>query len=550
MDDDFDVERLLDEAFSGDKKNGDVKKGEKKRTKKRSSSRDRNRDRKGSRDRSKRSRSGKKSPKRRSRSRERRSPRRDKIVPKSSKHERDRSPRRRSRTPPKYDPRIYDPKGRAISKSPSRRRRSRSPSPWRRKPDVIQLTQEDRDVRTVFCMQLAANITPRDLEKAFACVGTVQDVRLIGDKHGRRSKGIAYVEFLEIESVQKAIGMTGKKVLGVPIIVQPSQAEKNRVINQSQTFVGGTGTSVFGSMTGPTRLFVGSLHENITETMLENLFKPYGNLEKIELVRDPESGTSKGYAFATFNDSECGKKAMEQLNGFELAGRPMKVNAVIARQEVANPMHSLDTEDAERTGVELGQTGRLGLMAKLAEGTGFKIPKSAEAALTMREKQIQAQLDASKAAATAAGHFNSTPSGGGSSSGPGTPNSNFNSSSSSANPHEGKSQCFLLQNMFNPQLEHQPGWDEEIRDDVLEALAPHGGAVHLYIDRQNPLGNIYIKAPELKNAESAIKSLNGRYFSGRQVKAAYIPLANYSKIFPQSVNATDTLLIKRKSSFR
>ncbi|XP_063720221.1 RNA-binding protein 39-like [Symsagittifera roscoffensis] len=98
--------------------------------------------------------------------------------------------------------------------------------------------------------------------------------------------------------------------------------------------------------------------------------------------------------------------------------------------------------------------------------------------------------------------------------------------------------------------EHQPVWDEEIRDDVLEALAPHGGAVHLYIDRQNPLGNIYIKAPELKNAESAIKSLNGRYFPGRQVKAAYIPLANYSKIFPQSVNATDTLLIKRSSSFR
>ena len=62
--------------------------------------------------------------------------------------------------------------------------------------------------------------------------------------------------------------------------------------------------------------------------------------------------------------------------------------------------------------------------------------------------------------------------------------------------------------------ERDGGWDTEIRDDVLEALAPHGGAVHIYIDKQNPLGNIYIKTPEPKNAESAIKSLNGRYFSG------------------------------------
>ena len=96
--------------------------------------------------------------------------------------------------------------------------------------------------------------------------------------------------------------MTGKKVLGVPIIVQPSQAEKNRVVNQSQTFVGGTGTSVFGSTSGPMRLFVGSLHIDITEEMLENLFKPYGNLEKIELVKDPETGISKGYAFVTVSN--------------------------------------------------------------------------------------------------------------------------------------------------------------------------------------------------------------------------------------------------------
>ena len=39
----------------------------------------------------------------------------------------------------------------------------------------------------------------------------------------RRFKGIVYVEFKDVESVPLAMGLTGQKLLGVPIIVQPSQ---------------------------------------------------------------------------------------------------------------------------------------------------------------------------------------------------------------------------------------------------------------------------------------------------------------------------------------
>ena len=65
-----------------------------------------------------------------------------------------------------------------------------------------ELTPEERDVRTVFCMQLAARIRPRDLEEFFSSVGIVRDVRLITDPRTKRSKGIAYVEFKETDSVQ------------------------------------------------------------------------------------------------------------------------------------------------------------------------------------------------------------------------------------------------------------------------------------------------------------------------------------------------------------
>lgn len=112
-----------------------------------------------------------------------------------------------------------------------------------------------------------------------------------------------------------------------------------------------------------------------------------------------------------FADAECAKKALEQLNGFELAGRPMKVGHVTERSDSSTASSFLDNDELERTGIDLGTTGRLQLMARLAEGrlfscivlyqcrgaavrptdrrylfsagTGLKIPPAAQQALQM-----------------------------------------------------------------------------------------------------------------------------------------------------------------------
>ena len=96
-------------------------------------------------------------------------------------------------------------------------------------------------------------------------------MRLITDNKTRRSKGIAYIEFKDTESVPLAMGLTDQKLLGVPIIVQASQAEKNRISMP-------TGVVPKGTITGPMRLYVGSLHFNITEDMLKGIFEPFGKV--------------------------------------------------------------------------------------------------------------------------------------------------------------------------------------------------------------------------------------------------------------------------------
>ena len=188
----------------------------------------------------------------------------------------------------------------------------------------FELTPEERDTRTVFVSQLAARIRPRDLEDFFSSVGQIADVRLIMDSRTRRSKGVAYVEFREAESVALALGLTGTRLLGVPIQVQASQAEKNRVAQPASVLasLGPAGKS------GPLKLYVGSLHCNITEEMLKGIFEPFGKIDDLKIMKDPSTGKSLGYGFVTYRVAEDAKKALEQLNGFELANRPMKVNSL------------------------------------------------------------------------------------------------------------------------------------------------------------------------------------------------------------------------------
>lgn len=416
---------------------------------------------------------------RRSHSREREKRRRSRSKERERRRHRSRSPSRKHRSSRRSKSRE---RLRTRSRSPDRfnrrsplheRPRHRSPSPIKE-----ELPIEERDQRTVFCMQLAARVRQRDIEEFFTQVGKVREVRLIMDNRTRRHKGIAYVEFLNIDSVGKAIALTGTRLCGVPIVVQHSQAEKNRLANANA--LSKMNSIARNGLTGPMSLYVGSLHFNITEDMLRSIFEPFGKVDKIELSRDPETNRSKGYGFIHFREAEDAKKALEQMNGFELAGRPMKVNYITERSEyVPHGPGALDCDEMDRTGIDLGATGRLQLMAKLAEGTGIELPQAAVNAL----------------------HFSSA-----------TSATTIQNGSQPSIPIA--TQCFLLTNMFDPSAESNPNWPDEIKNDVIEECRKHGGVVHVYVDRDSSEGYVYVKCASISSATATVNALHGRWFAG------------------------------------
>lgn len=374
-------------------------------------------------------------------------------------------------------------------------------------------------------MQLSQRVRSRDVEEFFSAVGKIKDVKLIVCNKTRRFKGICYVEFKELDSVPLALGLNGQKLLGVPVIVQPSQAEKNRIAGSYADLM-----SRGAKDKGPMRLYIGSLHFNITEEMLKGIFEPFGKIQQLQLIMDTETGRSKGYGFVTFVESEDAKKALEQMNGFELAGRPMKVGQVTERADAqalgaANATshnQGLDSEEVDRSGVDLGATGRLALMSKLAEGTGMKLPQAASDALSVASNappqpnaHQMAMHDRDQRAAA-------------------------QQQLAMTNPPIA-TQCFLLSNMFDPSQETNSGWEAEVRDDVIEECSKYGGVQHIYVDSASATGNVYVKCPDTSIAVSAVNALHGRWFAGKVITAAYVPLVNYHNLFPDAASAVNIL---------
>jgi len=90
-----------------------------------------------------------------------------------------------------------------------------------------------------------------------------------------------------------------------------------------------------------TKLYVGNLSFETTEIDLRSLFSDAGTVNEVALIKDRDTGSSKGFAFVTMNTSEEANKAIELFNGHNLGSRELKVNLARPREE--RPRSSYDS---------------------------------------------------------------------------------------------------------------------------------------------------------------------------------------------------------------
>ena len=80
------------------------------------------------------------------------------------------------------------------------------------------------------------------------------------------------------------------------------------------------------------KLYVGNLSSTTTEDDLRTLFAQAGQVASVDLVKDRETGNSKGFAFVEMNTRAEAQKAISLLNGFNLKERQLKVNPAKPRE--------------------------------------------------------------------------------------------------------------------------------------------------------------------------------------------------------------------------
>ena len=82
-------------------------------------------------------------------------------------------------------------------------------------------------------------------------------------------------------------------------------------------------------------IFVGNLDFNATDSSLRTLFEPYGDIARVNVVTDRDTGRSRGFAFVEMTDNSQADQAIAALNGVNLDGRALNVNEARPKTEGA-----------------------------------------------------------------------------------------------------------------------------------------------------------------------------------------------------------------------
>ncbi|KAE9573836.1 RNA-binding protein [Colletotrichum fructicola] len=374
--------------------------------------------------------------------------------------------------------------------------------------------------------QLAARLRTRDLKAFFEKVGPVNEAQIVKDRISQRSKGVGYVEFKNEESVTQALQLTGQKLLGIPIIVQLTEAEKNRQVRNSETATGAHPNSIPFH-----RLYVGNIHFNVTEQDLQAVFEPFGELEFVQLQKD-DNGRSRGYGFVQYREASQAREALEKMNGFDLAGRPIRVglgNDKFTPESTANMLQRFPGQNQAYQGSAFSGAGGRGPQTSAFDRAGGRDSEKSGGASALDDTDVAGvnfnnysrdalmrKLARTDEASNGADERQVLK--------PKTEIKPLPVNVSMA------SRCVVLHNMFDPEEEDGDDWAKELEDDVRqEAEKKYGRVVHIAVD-PNSKGDIYLKFDKVQGGENAIRGLNGRYFGGRMIDASPVVDAVYSKI--------------------
>ncbi|XP_021993689.1 splicing factor U2af large subunit B isoform X2 [Helianthus annuus] len=293
-------------------------------------------------------------------------------------------------------------------------------------------------------------------------------------------KKFAFVEMRTVEEASNAMALDGIIFEGVSVRVRrptdynpslaatlgPSQPNPNLNLAAAGLTPGG-----IGGAEGPDRIFVGGLPYYFTEVQIRELLESFGPLRGFDLVKDRDTGNSKGYGFCVYEDQAATDVACAALNGLKMGDKTLTVR---------------------RATISSGQ-----------------MKSEQETMLAQAQQHIAMQKMALQV-----GGFNL----------PGMPRG----------PDEVPTKILCLTEVISADELMDDGEYEEILEDMREEGRKFGDLTNVVIPRPDPngeqvdgLGKVFLEYGDPSDCAKAKDSLGGRKFGGNVVTAVYYPEDKY-----------------------
>ncbi|KER19953.1 hypothetical protein T265_11398 [Opisthorchis viverrini] len=170
----------------------------------------------------------------------------------------------------------------------------------------------------IYVGSISFEVGEDELRRTFGPFGPIKSVALSWDATLQKHKGFAFVEFEVPEAASLALEqMNGHTLAGRTLKV-------GRPSNAPQT--GNLETELRSDENTRCRVYVASVHPELTEADMQTVFEAFGKVEECVLYPDPKCpGRHRGFGYIYFHSEEEAIAAVTSMNGFDLAGLQLRV---------------------------------------------------------------------------------------------------------------------------------------------------------------------------------------------------------------------------------
>ncbi len=155
------------------------------------------------------------------------------------------------------------------------------------------------------------------IRQAFLPFGPIRNISMSWDPITQRHKGFAFVEFETPEAAQLALEqmngviVSGRNIkVGRPSNMPQAQCVIEEVIQEGKDYA---------------RIYVASIHNDLTEDDIKSVFEAFGPIKSCELAMTPYPNRHKGYCFIEYVTPQAASDAINSMNLFDLGGQFLRV---------------------------------------------------------------------------------------------------------------------------------------------------------------------------------------------------------------------------------